>query len=249
MPEGPSIVILREQTARFAGKVIRRARGNARIDMSRLDGQTVHAIRSFGKQTLIELADALAIRIHLLMFGSFRIDDPKQAVPRLQLDFDHGQLAFYSCSVRLLEGDLDAMYDWRADVMSPTWSPALARRKLRANPAMLVCDALLDQTIFAGVGNIMKNEVLYRIRVHPLSEVGALSTWKLGQLVQQARAYAFEFLAWKRAFVLRKHWLVHNQRCCPRHDIRLQHAHLGHTRRRSFFCERCQKLYRSDAGA
>jgi len=249
MPEGPSIVILREETARFAGRVVRQARGNAKIDMGRLDGQTVRAFRSFGKQFLIELPDELAVRIHLLMFGSYRVDDPKDAAPRLQLDFDNGALAFYSCSVRLLEGDLDALYDWRADVMSPTWSPALALRKLRARPALLACDALLDQTIFAGVGNIMKNEVLYRIRVHPLSQIGALSAYKLGQLVRQARVYAFEFLAWKKAYVLRKHWLVHNQSRCPRHDIPLSRAYLGVSDRRTFFCVRCQKLYRQDIGA
>ena len=43
----------------------------------------------------------------------------------------------------------------------------------------LVCDALLDQNVFAGVGNIIKNEVLFRIRVHPLSTVGALPAAKL----------------------------------------------------------------------
>lgn len=248
MPEGPSIVILREEVARFTGQVIRRARGNAKIDMGRLDGQRVQAFRSFGKQTLIELPHALAIRIHLLMFGSYRIDDPKDAAPRLQLDFDNGELAFYSCSVRLLDGALDELYDWRGDVMSPTWSPALALRKLRAQPTMLACDALLDQTIFAGVGNIMKNEVLYRIRVHPLSQVGALSAYKLGQLVRQARVYAFEFLAWKKAYVLRKHWLVHNQSRCPRHEIPLTRAYLGLSNRRTFFCVRCQKLYRLGIG-
>ena len=31
----------------------------------------------------------------------------------------------------------------------------------------MVCDALLDQTVFAGVGNIIKNEVLFRTGVHP----------------------------------------------------------------------------------
>jgi endonuclease-8 len=182
------------------------------------------------------------------MFGSYRVDDPKDAVPRLQLDFDNGELAFYSCSVRLLEGELDELYDWRGDVMSPTWSASLALRKLRARPTLLACDALLDQTIFAGVGNIMKNEVLYRIRVHPLSQVGALSAYKLAQLVRQARVYAFEFLAWKKACVLRKHWLVHNQSRCPRHDIPLRRAYLGVSNRRTFFCVRCQKLYRLDTG-
>ncbi len=243
MPEGPSIVILREEAAHFAGHTILRAEGNAKIDMQRLRGQPVHAIRSFGKQTLIALP-GLAIRVHLLMFGSYRIDERKDTAPRLSLGFDNGELNFYSCSVRLLEGELDELYDWRSDVMSDQWDPALARARLRKMPDTLVCDALLDQDLFAGVGNIIKNEVLYRVRVHPLSTVGALSPRKLGELVKQAREYSFEFLAWKRAYVLRKHWLVHNRGRCPRHDTPLVRAYLGTTNRRSFYCERCQKLYR-----
>jgi endonuclease-8 len=163
--------------------------------------------------------------------------------PRLRLVFDTGEMSFYNGSVRLLEGDLDTLFDWRADVMSEHWDPKRARAKLRCMPHALVCDALLDQGVFAGVGNIIKNEVLYRIRVHPLSTVGGLSPYKLRQLVEQARIYSFEFLAWKKAYVLAKHWLVHNRGRCPRHDIPLQRAYLGKTHRRSFFCLRCQKLY------
>ena len=242
MPEGPSIVILREQAADFAGKVIRRAEGNAKIDMTPLQRKRVRALRSFGKQFLIDLG-SVSIRVHLLMFGSYRINERKDAAPRLSLAFAKGELNFYSCSVRLIEEPLDDVYDWRADVMSDAWDPALARKKLRAMPQTLVCDALLDQEVFAGVGNIIKNEVLYRIRVHPLSTLGALPPRKLRELVEQARTYAFDFLAWKKAFVLRKHWLVHNRACCPIHDIPLQRGHLGKTHRRSFFCELCQKRY------
>jgi endonuclease-8 len=246
MPEGPSIVILREEAAAFAGRTILRAEGNAKIDMQRLPGRRVRALRSFGKQFLVELSDELTVRVHLLMFGSYRIDEGRDITPRLGLVFDEGELNFYNCSVRLLEGNLDALYDWRGDVMSDLWDPKLARARLRKMPHALVCDALLDQAVFAGVGNIIKNEVLFRIRVHPLSTVGALSPYKLRELVQQARVYAFEFLAWKKAYVLARHWLVHNRGRCPRHDIPLQRAYLGKTHRRSFFCLRCQKLYTED---
>ncbi|WP_028240215.1 DNA-formamidopyrimidine glycosylase family protein [Stutzerimonas azotifigens] len=243
MPEGPSIVILREETARFVGQPVREVSGNSRLDQSRLLGQTVRSMRSYGKQFLIEF-DAFSLRVHFLLFGSYRIDELKESgTPRLSLVFPNGALHLYACSVQYLDQPLEVLYDWRTDVMSDIWDPALARKKLRARPNLLACDALLDQELFAGSGNIIKNEVLFRIRVHPLSTVGALPPAKLRELVQQVRVYSFQFLEWKKAFELKKHWLAHTRSTCPRCHIPLVRAHLGRSDRRSFFCERCQKRY------
>ena len=243
MPEGPSIAILREEAQRFAGKRIVAVAGNTTIAKERLLDQRIVAIRSWGKHFLVELK-TFSLRIHFLMFGSWRIDERKDgATPRLSLQFRDGELNVYTCSVRFIEEPLDDVYDWSADVLSDAWDAAAARRKLRAMPETLVCDALLDQNIFAGVGNIIKNEVLFRIRLHPLSKVGALPRRKLAQLVDEARRYSFDFLAWKKAFVLRKHWLAHTKRTCPRCAIPLSKAHLGATDRRSFWCARCQRRY------
>jgi len=243
VPEGPSIVILREEAQRFAGKRIVAVDGNTTIAKERLLGERIVAFRSWGKHFLVELK-TFSLRIHLLMFGSWRIDERKDwATPRLSLGFRRGELNLYSCSVRFIEEPLDDLYDWSADVLSDAWDAAAARRKLRAMPETLVCDALLDQNVFAGVGNIIKNEVLFRIRLHPLSKIGALPPRKLAQLVDEARRYSFDFLFWKRAFVLRKHWLAHTKRTCPRCGIPLLKAHLGATDRRSFWCERCQRRY------
>ena len=244
MPEGPSIQILREEAAAFAGRVVLRASGNSSIDMVRLVGQRIVAVRSWGKHFLLEFK-GFSVRIHLLMFGTYRINEGKDgAVPRLSLGFAGGEeLNFYTCSVRFVEGPLDAAYDWSADVLSDAWDPVAARRKLRAMPDALVCDALLDQTVFSGVGNIIKNEVLFRIRVHPLSTVGAMPAPKLRALVEQARQYSFDFLEWKRAFVLKQHWLAHTKKTCPRCAIPFVKAYLGKTNRRSFFCESCQRRY------
>ncbi|WP_296000178.1 DNA-formamidopyrimidine glycosylase family protein [Rugamonas sp.] len=245
MPEGPSIVILREQTAGFVGKTIAHAGGSAKdVDMAALAGQPVLAMRSWGKHFLIQ-TPAAALRIHLLMFGSYRINARKDAVPRLSLRFDDdgGELNFYTCSVKQLAPDLERQYDWRVDIMSDQWDAALALKKLRALPDTLACDALLDQTIFAGVGNIIKNEVLFRIRLHPLARLGDLPPRKLRELVEQARVYAGEFLEWKLAGTLKAHWLAHTKSGCPRCHIPFHRAQLGKTQRRSFFCTRCQKQY------
>jgi len=239
MPEGPSIVILREAAARFRNRTVRRATGNSSLDLARMEGRRVVSVRSWGKHFLLEFKD-FSLRVHLMMFGSWRIDERKPAPARVSLQFDNGELNLYACSVKYIEGELDAAYDWRADVMNPAWDPRLARRRLKAQPGTLICDALLDQQIFAGVGNIIKNEVLFRTRVHPASPIEAIPPRRLGQIIAQAREYSFDFLEWKKAFVLKKHWQVHTRRVCPVCGGPISKLYLGTTQRRTFFCPVCQ---------
>jgi endonuclease VIII len=243
MPEGPSIIILKEAVRAFKGKKVISVSGNAKIDLSRLDRQKILDFKSWGKHFLI-CFDGFTIRIHFLLFGSYTINERKPVAPRLRLHFAKGELSFYSCSVRLLEGPLDPVYDWQADVMNDLWNPRKAAKKLKAIPEAFVCDALLNQEIFAGVGNIIKNEVLFRIRVNPKSRVGKLPSGKRSALIREARGYSFEFLDWKKAFVLRKHWLAYKKTECPRCHIPFIKEPVGKTKRRTFYCANCQLLYR-----
>lgn len=243
MPEGPSIIILKELVKGFKRKKIIDVGGNTRIDMKWVKGKSISDFRSWGKHFLICFGKR-TIRIHFLLFGSYRISETRPAAPRLHLGFSNGELNFYACSIRILDGDIDKLYDWTADVMSNRWDPKGARAKLKATPLTLVCDALLDQSIFAGVGNIIKNEVLYRIRVHPKSKIGKLPPAKLSALIREARNYSFDFLQWKKKYVLRKHWLVHTKKTCPNCGGLLKKEYPGKTKRRTFFCSNCQLLYK-----
>ena len=244
MPEGPSIVILKEQVQAFTGKKILSVGGNTKLDITGLAGKKVLGFRSWGKHFLIALPK-ITIRIHFLLFGSYSINEKTKPNPRLHLHFKTGDLYFYACSVKLLEGDLETIYDWSADVMNDNWDPAKARKKLKATPEEMAADALLDQDVFAGVGNIIKNEVLFRVRVHPESQIGALPPRKLTELIKEARNYSFDFLKWKKAFELKKHWLAHAKKICPRcHIPFIKVAKLGKAKRRAFFCTNCQVLYK-----
>jgi endonuclease-8 len=242
MPEGPSIVILKEAVQEFKGQKILNVAGNSKLDIQRLCGETISDFKSWGKHFLI-CFPGFAVRIHFMLFGSYRINETKETAARLGLQFENGQLNFYACSVQFIDEDVDMIYDWSADVMSENWDTKKAKRKLKSQPQALVCDALLDQNIFAGVGNIIKNEVLFRIFVHPLSEIGKLPPKKLKALTEEARNYSFDFLVWKKAFVLKKHWLAHTKKTCPRCNIPFTKQHLGKTNRRSFYCENCQVLH------
>lgn len=242
MPEGPSIVILKESVQKFAGQKVVSVTGNSKMDISRMQGKKLVEFKSWGKHFLICFQD-FSVRIHFLLFGSYRIDEDKATPPRLSLQFKKGTLNFYACSVQFIEDDLDSVYDWSADVMNDNWNPKKAKKKMLQQPATLACDALLDQNIFAGSGNIIKNEVLYRIHVHPESEVGALPAKKLKELIDQARIYSFDFMEWKKQYVLKKHWLAHTKKTCTRCDLPLIKKYSGKTKRRTFFCENCQRFY------
>ncbi|HKZ67249.1 MAG TPA: DNA-formamidopyrimidine glycosylase family protein, partial [Chitinophagaceae bacterium] len=102
MPEGPSIIILKEIVWPFKGKKILAAKGNAKIEMDSLVNKKIIDFRSWGKQFFICLK-GLNISIHFLMFGSYGMNEqtkPDKSL-RLGLFFDKGAIYFYTCSVRL----------------------------------------------------------------------------------------------------------------------------------------------------
>lgn len=241
MPEGPSIVILKEEANQFAGHKIISVEGNSKIEKERLLSR-VTGFKSWGKHFLI-CFEGFFVRIHFLMWGSYRINERKERDSRLTLVFENGELNFYSCAVKIIEGDPVSVYDFSSDVMGEQWNPAGARKKLKSAGEELVGDVLLDQEIFSGVGNIIKNEVLYRIRIQPESVVGKIPPRKITSLINEAWQYSFEFYDWKKKYELKKHWLAHNKKICLRCNLPFVRKHTGKRDRRSFFCTNCQSLY------
>ena len=77
-----------------------------------------HFLLRFGPET---------IRIHFLMFGSYRIDNRREDKgPTLSLQFSNGEVNFYTCAAKLLDAPIEELYDWSNDVMSPDFDPKLA---------------------------------------------------------------------------------------------------------------------------
>ena len=242
MPEGPSIVILKEAAKQFTGQKVIAVSGSSKLDVSRLKDQVVSDFKSWGKHFLI-CFENFTIKIHLLMFGTYRINERKDIVPRLSLTFDNGELNFYTCSIKFLEGNINIHYDWSADVMNKDWDSKSAKKKLKAVLKQLICDSVLDQNIFSGVGNIIKNEVLYRAHVHPESQTGKIPQTILNKIIKECSNYSFQFLEWKKNDELKDHWLAHTKRTCLRCNLPLIKKQTGVKKRRSFFCPNCQKLY------
>ena len=242
MPEGPSLVIAREELKPFIGKKLTEVEGRSKIDSSLFINKKLLDIKTWGKHLLF-CFKGITIRVHFLLFGKYRINESTGALPSLRLVFSKQELNIYTSAVRLIEEDLDEVYDWTADVMNDFWDPKKAMRKLRKLKETNVADALLMQEIFSGVGNIIKNEVLFRTRIHPYSFINAIPAKKLSELVKEVREYSFDFLEWKLQFVLKKNWKVHTKKTCPRDGEKLVKEYIGKTARRTFFCNSCQKIY------
>jgi endonuclease VIII len=242
MPEGPSLIIAKEEMTSFIDKKIIAVSGNTKTDKERILNKKLLDIKTWGKHLLF-CFNGFTIRIHFLMFGKYLVNAKREGDARLSMQFKNGEINLYTCSVKFIEEPLDEIYDWAADVLSDAWDPKAAKKKLKAIPNTIVADALLDQAIFAGVGNIIKNEVLYRIKVHPKSKVGDLPTKQLNDLIKEARNYSFDFLKWKKEYTLRKHWLAHTKKTCSRDGDKIVKEYLGKTQRRTFFCNTCQVLY------
>ncbi len=49
---------------------------------------------------------------------------------------------------------------------------------------------LMDQKIFTGVGNILRNESLYRAGIHPLSITGKIPAAIITRLIKETAKYA-----------------------------------------------------------
>ena len=241
MPEGPSIVILKEEASLFIGKKVLSVHGNAKQDLQRLKAKKIIALKSWGKHFLI-CFDGFYVKVHLLLFGSYRINEERNMSPRLALKFKNGEFNFYNGSVKIIDGKPEDTYDWEVDTMSDQWNAEKAVNALKKMKNTMVCDALLNQDVFAGSGNIIKNEVLFMVYTHPESLVEALSLKEKRELVKTLRNYCFDFYRWKKAFELRKHWQIYRARTCPRCHIPVVLKVMGKTKRRTFFCPSCQEL-------
>jgi len=102
----------------------------------------------------------------------------------------------------------------------------------------MVCDAILDQDRFPGVGNIIKIEGLHKAGVHPRRLIEKLSREELKRVVTECRAYAMGWLSTGRAPTKQ----VYNRtKCGSCKTGRVRMVKMGKDLSRvTFWCENCQ---------
>ncbi len=183
MPEGDTVLVACARLhAAMAGRVLTgtdvRVPAFATSDLS---GQVLREVAARGKHLLFRTDAGFTIHTHFRMDGRFELRRPGQPPPgrmhqiRLILRTEpwvaYGRLLGLLEIIRTDEEQATLGY-LGPDVLGPDWDPEEALRRLSADPSRPIGEALLDQRVMAGPGNVYKSEILFLRGVDPWTRVG-----------------------------------------------------------------------------
>ncbi|MEY8017834.1 endonuclease VIII Nei2 [Mycobacterium servetii] len=181
MPEGDTVwhtAILREH---LAGRTLTRCDVRVpRFATVDLTGHAVDEVLSRGKHLFIRVGPA-SIHSHLKMDGSWRVGDrPVRVDHRARIVLEAGPVRAVGVDLGVLEiGDRDrdatAVAHLGPDLLGPDWDAARAAANLTARPGRPLAEALLDQRVLAGVGNVYCNELCFVTGHLPTAPVSAVA--------------------------------------------------------------------------
>lgn len=241
--EGPSIHLIAEELQIFVNQKVKDCLGNSHFDKERLIGQKIKEIYAWGKRLVIQLEHDV-IASHFLMYGSYRIDEERLDKPiRFAIITSKNAYYSYNCSVKCFPTtDIKKYIDFELDILSDVWNIKKVINLIRENPDSTIDDVLLDQNIFAGVGNIIKNEALFTSRLLPSAVVKNLTLKKIKELAINTRLFSLKFLELRKTFELKKNLEIYRKPLCPICGSKVVRQKTGKRNRWSFFCQKCQKI-------
>lgn len=138
-----------------------------------LNGLTLHAADAYGKHLLLDFGDLRWLHIHLGLFGTWRIGTGAPPAPtgqirlRLRNDTHFAELRGPTTCEVLDIAQRDALLARIGpDPIRTDADPLLAWARVERS-RQPIATLLMDQRIFAGVGNIYRAEVLFRQNISP----------------------------------------------------------------------------------
>jgi len=170
-------------------------RGRA-AGMTKLDGRTLERVDSRGKHLLLRFG-VLTLHSHLGMSGSWHVyargarwRKPAAAAWAVLAGERSEAVQFGGPTLRLLGAAAlrrdPILSRLGPDILAADFDAAATARSLRAAPNRALGDALLDQTLLAGIGNIFKSEACFAARLDPWQPIAQLSDDQLQAAVQAA---------------------------------------------------------------
>ncbi|MDT8914844.1 DNA-formamidopyrimidine glycosylase family protein [Amycolatopsis sp. PS_44_ISF1] len=260
MPEGDTVFLAGKLLDKaLAGKTL--VRGEFRhpalagVDLS---GHEVLGVDTVGKHLFTRFSGELTLHSHLRMDGTWRIH---AAGAKWPLPGHHARVVLTTADLEAVGfrlHDLDLVPSAEApglvahlgpDLLDPQWTDEHAARAvaaLGAEPGRELGEALLDQRVMAGVGNMYKVEICFLLGVSPwtpVSEVDLTKTVALARRLLLANAWRHEQITTGDPGRGRQNWVYGRGRPgCFRCGGRVRVADQGEgvRRRPTWFCPRCQ---------
>ncbi len=163
-----------------------------------LTAMTVETVQSVGKHLLMHFSGGYVLRTHMRMHGSWHIYRPGERWRRSRRDMrvlvataDFEAVGFNLPVAEFIKDRELAKHRILAtlgpDALDPHFDRDEAVRRLRSRPALLIADALLNQQLLAGLGNVFKSEVLFSCGINPFVTVARLDDQQLEHLVETGR--------------------------------------------------------------
>ncbi|OBG26809.1 DNA glycosylase [Mycobacterium alsense] len=251
MPEGDTVwhtaAMLRQH---LAGRTLTRCDVRVpRFATVDLTGEVVDEVVSRGKHLFIRAGRA-SIHSHLKMEGSWRVGErPVRVDHRARIVLEANGIRAIGVDLGVLEilerdRDGEAVAHLGPDLLGSDWDPARAVANLTARPDRPIGEALLDQRVLAGIGNVYCNEICFVSGYLPTAPVGAVTDPR--RLVSRARDMLWtNRFRWNRCTTGdtrrgRQLWVYGRAgQPCRRCGTRIRHDDGGE--RVTYWCPSCQR--------
>jgi endonuclease-8 len=243
MPEGDSLHRAARRLQPLVGEVVEvetpHPRAAATGVADQLDGRRLESVEAVGKNLLLRFEGGLVLRSHLRMTGRWTIRDRgrrRDGRPWLVLRGGAREAVLWGGPV--LELNARAVRRVGPDILAdPPELEAMLGRLRRADQDRAVGDALLDQRLVAGIGNVWKAESLWEARVSPWRPLADVSDAELLEVLSAAAR-----LMRGSVETGRERRLVYRAagRPCPRCRTPIESWGQGDDNRTAYWCPGCQ---------
>jgi endonuclease-8 len=205
----------------------------------RLDGRRLESVEAIGKNLLFRFEGGLVLRSHLRMSGRWRVlgrDAPVLGTPWLVLRGEQHAGVLWGGPV--LEIDPGVARRLGPDILAdpPDYDAMLTR--LRREQGREVGDALLDQRLVAGIGNVWKVESLWAARISPWRRLADVSDEELRAVLAEAHRLMRARLDGVPGT---RHVYRRKGHACPRCGTPIESWPQGDDARMAYWCPKCQR--------
>jgi endonuclease-8 len=200
-----------------------------------VDGHRLLSARAVGKNLLLEFEDGVVVRSHLRMRGRWNVvpaGSKRTGRPWLVLRGTAHEAVLWNGPV--LELDRGRLARLGPDILTDPPDPSTFRR---ADQARELGEALLDQRLVAGIGNLWRAEALWHAGVTPWRTLSDVSDAELRAVLDQAARLMTESLEGSRG---RRAVYRRAGRPCPRCGAPVSSRGQGADNRIAYWCPGCQ---------